>query len=188
MTTPAFRARTTAADIATDARQIADPTLRRARSGGRPTTSATQLAVLPLLETLRDHADDPDLYEVLDLDATERTWVRVKATAEYELWLISWPAGASTDWHDHGPSAGAFTVLRGALTEHTFDGGLQLAEIRPGHSRAFAAGYTHNVSNETDEPALSLHAYSPRLHTMTRFRFYGDRLEVIGVERAGQEW
>ncbi len=36
--------------------------------------------------------------------------------------------------------------------------------------------------------ALSLHAYSPRLTTMTRFRFLGDRLEALGVEQAGEGW
>ena len=91
-------------------------------------------------------------------------------------------------WHDHGSSSGAFTVLRGRLTEHTFDGGLRLNDLDVGDGKAFAAGYAHDVRNEGEEPALSLHAYAPRLSTMTRFRFRGDRLEVLGVERAGEEW
>ena len=148
----------------------------------------TQLAVLPLLKVVRDHAADPDLLDLLTPLPEERSWLRLLATEDYELWLISWPAGASTDWHDHGPSAGAFTVLRGSLTEHTFDGGLQLVDLAVGDGRAFGAGYAHNVTNAGDAPALSLHAYSPRLSTMTRFRFLGDRLEVLGVERAGEEW
>lgn len=148
----------------------------------------TQLAVLTLLDVVRAHAEDPDLHELLDLDGTERSWIRLLTTDEVELWLISWPPGARTDWHDHGTSAGAFTVLRGALVEHTFDGGLQLVDVEPGHSRAFAAGHTHDVHNDSDEPALSLHAYSPRLHTMTRYRFHGDRLEVLGIETAGEQW
>jgi hypothetical protein len=35
---------------------------------------------------------------------------------------------------------------------------------------------------------VSLHAYSPRLETMTRYRFLGNRVEALGVERAGEEW
>jgi rhodanese-related sulfurtransferase len=81
------------------------------------------LAVLPLLSVVRDHAADPDLLDLLDHHPDERSWIRLLTTDDYELWLISWPVGAATDWHDHGPSAGAFTVLRGSLTEHTFDGG-----------------------------------------------------------------
>ncbi len=148
----------------------------------------TQLAVLPLLEVVREHAADPDLLHLLDHDPDERTWIRLLTTADYELWLISWPPGAATDWHDHGSSAGAFTVLDGQLTEHTFDGGLQLIDLGVGDGKAFGAGYAHDVHNATDRPALSLHAYSPRLSTMTRFRFRGDRLEVLGVEKAGEEW
>ncbi|GAA3686526.1 hypothetical protein GCM10022237_51130 [Nocardioides ginsengisoli] len=148
----------------------------------------TQLAVLPLLEVVRDHAADPDLLHLLDAHPTERSWIRLLTTDDYELWLISWPPGAATDWHDHGSSSGAFTVLRGGLVEHTFDGGLQLVDLGVGDGKAFAAGYAHDVRNEGDVPALSLHAYSPRLSTMTRFRFRGDRLEALGVERAGEEW
>jgi mannose-6-phosphate isomerase-like protein (cupin superfamily) len=147
-----------------------------------------QLAALPLLEVVRDHAADPDLLDLLDPCADERSWLRLLTTEDYELWLISWPVGAATDWHDHGPSAGAFTVLRGSLTEHTFTGGLQLVDIGVGDGKAFGAGYAHDVRNASGRPALSLHAYSPRLTTMTRFRFRGDRLEMLGVERAGEEW
>ncbi len=148
----------------------------------------TQLAVLPLLEVVREHAADPDLLHLLDHDPDERTWIRLLTTEDYELWLISWPPDAATDWHDHGSSSGAFTVLDGQLTEHTFDGGLQLIDLGVGDGKAFGAGYAHDVRNATERPALSLHAYSPRLTTMTRFRFRGDRLEVLGVERAGEEW
>ena len=148
----------------------------------------TQLAVLPLLEVVRDHAADPDLLHLLDPAPAERSWIRLLTTDDYELWLISWPPGAATDWHDHGSSSGAFTVLRGALTEHTFDGGLRLVDLAVGDGKAFGAGYAHDVRNASPAPALSLHAYSPRLSAMTRFRFHGDRLEVLGVERAGEEW
>ncbi|WP_183095480.1 cysteine dioxygenase [Nocardioides stalactiti] len=146
------------------------------------------LAALPLLEVVRGHAADPALLQLLDPCPEERSWIRLVATEDHELWLISWPAGAATDWHDHGSSSGAFTVLRGTLTEHTFDGGLQLVDHGVGGGKAFAAGYAHDVRNHGEEPALSLHAYSPRLTTMTRFKFHGDRLEVLGVERAGEEW
>ncbi|MDZ5621941.1 cysteine dioxygenase [Nocardioides bizhenqiangii] len=149
---------------------------------------ATPPAVLPLLELVRDAAD-PELLDLLDPHPADRSWIRLLATEDHELWLISWPAGAATDWHDHGASAGAFTVLRGTLTEHTFDGGgLQLVDHHVGDAKAFGAGYAHDVRNASDHPTLSLHAYSPRLTTMTRFRFLGDRLEMLGVERAGEEW
>ena len=148
----------------------------------------TTVAVPTLWQTVQARATDPDLPRLLDPAPSERTWRRLPSTDDVELWLIAWPPGASTDWHDHGAAAGAFTVLRGHLVEHTFRGGLQLVDHAVGEGRAFPAGHAHNVCNESDQPALSLHAYSPRLTTMTRFRFLGDRLEVLGVETAGEEW
>ena len=147
------------------------------------------IAAVSLLDVLRDHATDvPALERLLDHHPVERSWIRLRSEADVELWLISWPPGSRTDWHDHGPSAGAFTVLEGELVEHSWERALRQRDLAPGDSRAFRAGYAHDVHNSSDEPALSLHAYSPRLQTMTRYRFHGDRLEVLGVEQAGQSW
>ncbi len=148
----------------------------------------TSIAVLSLLDILRDRAEDPDLLHLLDHHPTERSWLQLQSTDDLELWLISWPPGGTTGWHDHGSSAGAFTVLQGSLLEHTWRGALKLHDVGVGDSRAFAAGYVHVVGNASAQPALSLHAYSPRLETMTRYRFHGDRLEVLGIEKAGEGW
>ncbi|MCL2541714.1 MAG: cysteine dioxygenase family protein [Nocardioidaceae bacterium] len=139
----------------------------------------------PLLEVVRDQAADPALLDLLDPAPEDRIRLRLVTTPEYELWLIAWPPGAATEWHDHGASAGALTVLRGTLTEHAFPGCLHLEELGPGDVRAFRPGYAHDVRNASGEPALSLHAYSPALATTTRFTFRGDRLEPLGVEAAG---
>lgn len=141
-----------------------------------------------LLDVVRRHAGDPALLDLIDPAAEERTWVRLPGAGGHELWAIAWPAGSSTDWHDHGEAAGAFVVIRGALVEHTFDGGLQVHDHAAGAGREFGAGYAHDVRNESDRPALSLHAYAPRLSVMNRYRFRGDRLELLGVERAGARW
>ena len=145
-------------------------------------------AVLSLVDALRDHTAVLSRLDLLDHHPTERSWRKVRSTPELELWLISWPPGSATDWHDHGPSAGAFTVLRGALVEHSWHGALRIQDLGPGDARAFPAGYVHDVRNTSDRPALSLHAYGPRLETMTRYRFHGDRVEVLGVEKAGENW
>ncbi|MDH2413575.1 cysteine dioxygenase family protein [Nocardioides sp. CER19] len=140
------------------------------------------LTVLPLLEALRDHADDPDLHGLLDPPAEGRTFYLLTRTDDLELWLIAWAPGASTGYHDHGTATGAHTVLEGALVEHSFDGGLQLVDATPGDARAYAAGRVHDMRNPGSEPALSLHAYSPRLDAMNHYRFLGDRMALIGAE------
>ena len=148
----------------------------------------TTLAVLPLLETLRDLADDADLHHLLDPSPTEREWTLLISTDDLQVWLISWPPGASTGWHDHGTASGAFTTLRGNLVEHSWDDDVQRLELGPGDARAFSSGHVHDVRNDSDRPALSLHAYSPRLTTMTRYKVSSGWLVATGVERAGETW
>jgi quercetin dioxygenase-like cupin family protein len=146
------------------------------------------IAAVPLLDTLYHHAADPDLLQLLEPHPTQRSWLRLHSTDELELWLISWPPGTRTDWHDHGAARGAFTVLQGSLVEHSWDGGLRLYDMAAGDSQTFGATHVHDVRNASAVPALSLHAYAPRLRIMTRYRFLGDRVEVLGVEKAGDRW
>lgn len=146
------------------------------------------LAVLPLLDALRAYSLDPDLHDLLDLRDTERSWTLLLSSSDVQLWLISWPPGSQTGWHDHGTASGAFQVLRGTLTEHHWTDGEQVLDLDTGGVRVFAAGHVHDVRNEGEEPALSLHAYAPRLETMTRYALHDGRLVLQGVERAGEEW
>jgi quercetin dioxygenase-like cupin family protein len=147
-----------------------------------PAARTSPLAILPLLEALRDHADDPVLYELLDEPTDEREFFLLQQNEDYQLWLISWPPGSATGWHDHGSAAGAYTVLTGSLVEQEWDGSLQLTDVGPGDARAYAAGHVHNVKNASGEPVLSLHAYSPRLDAMNSYVFRGDRVELVAAE------
>lgn len=144
--------------------------------------------VLPLLSALRDHARDPGLHGLLDPEATERQWLEIPTSSDFQLWLISWPPGAATGWHDHGDAAGAFTVLRGRLAERSWAAGVHLEWFWAGDSRAFAGGHVHDVRNDDSTPTLSLHAYAPRLTTMTRYELVDGWLETTGVEQAGESW
>jgi hypothetical protein len=149
----------------------------------------TTLTIPSLLEILREYSLEECLADRLDLTCPERQWLRLEATDDFELWLISWPAGAGTGWHDHGAASGAFTTLRGSLTEYTWDGVLHARTLNAGAGRAFGSSHVHDVSNESDwASALSLHAYTPRLTAMTRYELVRGHLEVTGVERAGGTW
>lgn len=130
------------------------------------------LAVLPLLEVLRDFARDPDLLELFEPHATERRRTRLLVADKVEFWLITWPPGTATGWHDHGTARGAFTTVRGRLTEDGWHPGTRRVERRrlaKGEAWAFPAGQVHDVRNQETAPALSVHAYTPRLATMTRY-------------------
>jgi hypothetical protein len=81
------------------------------------TTSAPTAAEL-LAFALRT-ASDPEIVDSLPLDPEGRTWIRLDGPGGSEAWLIGWPPGTGTGWHDHAESRGAFATARGRLTEHS---------------------------------------------------------------------
>jgi predicted metal-dependent enzyme (double-stranded beta helix superfamily) len=155
-------------------------------------TVSSTLTTPTVLEALRAHQPDPSLLERFDPDAQERQRINLSATLDpgldLDLWLISWPPDTRTGWHDHGLASGAFTVLLGALTECSWDGVVHARTLTQGGGRAFGPSHIHDVVNTSGEHAVSLHAYAPKLTTMTRYHLDGRRLEVTGVERAEAHW
>ncbi|MFD2077921.1 Cysteine dioxygenase type I [Actinopolymorpha cephalotaxi] len=145
----------------------------------------------------------------------ERWYARLDVDPDHEVWLIAWLPGQGTGLHDHGEALGAFTVVRGALTETTVtpagpdaadaadaaDGALPGGRITPGTvvrpaRRHFGAGqvrgfgyeHVHDVANSGDVPAVSVHAYAPELTAMTRYAVVDRRLTVLSSERVGVDW
>jgi mannose-6-phosphate isomerase-like protein (cupin superfamily) len=142
-----------------------------------------------LLRTARLFATDPELHTLVDLEAAERQWRRLDATPHLEIWLLSWPSGARTGWHDHHDSEGAFVTARGSLTETTWSADeVRDRDLGAGEGRSFGRRHIHDVANLGTLPTLSVHVYSPALTRMTRYAVAGDRLERTGVERAGENW
>jgi quercetin dioxygenase-like cupin family protein len=138
-----------------------------------------------LVRVIEDHADRTDLLDLaprLEEGATDRAFHLVEESEEHQLWLITWPAGASTGWHDHGSAAGAFTVLEGRLVEQNWGGGLQLAQVSSNTIRVHGAGHVHDVQNRSGETVVSLHAYGARLDAMNHYEFLGDRIRLISAE------
>ncbi|KNX37484.1 cysteine dioxygenase [Luteipulveratus halotolerans] len=151
----------------------------------RPSTG--QVTRSHLLLTLRLFAEDPALAELVDLDATERTWHQVTSTPQLQVWVIAWPPGTSTGWHDHGGAIGAFRVVRGSLDEHSWAAGEQRRRLGAGDLRMFSGTHIHDVRNVGARPALSVHAYSPNLASMTRYTLTDGRLAVADVDE-GEQW
>ncbi|MDQ1496016.1 MAG: hypothetical protein QOG69_2499 [Actinomycetota bacterium] len=140
----------------------------------------------------------PDLTEWLAPGATERSWIPLATPSDWDAWLIVWPAGSATGWHDHQGAAGVFYVARGRLTEFSLAGGpsaggstagnwtdVRTRRVPPGRGRVFGANHVHHVVNEYDEPAYSVHVYAPRLRGMTRYGWQDDALVTLGSEPAG---
>jgi hypothetical protein len=121
------------------------------------------------------------------VDMQSRSWRLMARTPDFDAWLISWPKDGKVELHDHGASTGAVSVISGALVEavpwRDDNGRLTLIrhELRAGATLGFGADHVHDVTNESDEHALSLHVYSPALTSMTFYELTEDHLVVRDV-------
>lgn len=155
--------------------------------------SATTVAALePLFGYLDGLQERPSLAELtalvsrlrIDCDDvaefirfSERCYQRnlIKAGKWYNVLVLCWKNGQRSPIHDHAGSVCALRVLRGTLTETTFDF-TPNGHVKATASRDFAPGSVvgtqdsdlHQVSNlqpGTDD-LVTLHVYSPALELM----------------------
>ncbi|MGY1784943.1 cysteine dioxygenase [Geodermatophilus sp. SYSU D00698] len=113
--------------------------------------------------------------------------------ADAQVWLLTWLPGQGTPLHDHGGSAGAFAVVGGVLTEDVVGGHPgavreAATELWAGRVRPFGPHHVHRVTNRGTVPAVSVHAYTPRLSRMTGYRLEHGTLLTTGTEKAGVDW
>src|SRR3954453_7679880 len=86
-----------------------------------------------------------------------RWWARLHGDHVLDVWLLTWLADQSTDLHDHGGSAAAFTVVEGSLSEIRLTGLTERrAVVTAGSTRTVEAGVVHDVRNPSGIPAISV--------------------------------
>ncbi len=125
---------------------------------------------LDLVPLVRSLAADPALWRPhVRFDVASRYWTRLPAPPDVDVWLLTWLPDQGTELHDHGSSAAALTVVEGALVEVQADpaGQLTPSDLGPGDTHEVAPGVVHDVVNRSVRPAVSIHAYAPRLTRMT---------------------
>src|SRR3954453_20116168 len=89
--------------------------------------------------------------------ADSRWWTRLHGDNVLDVWLLTWLADQSTDLHDHGGSAAAFTVVEGSLSEVRLAGPRERrAVVTAGSTRTVEAGVVHDVRNPSGIPAISV--------------------------------
>jgi mannose-6-phosphate isomerase-like protein (cupin superfamily) len=127
------------------------------------------LALPSLADAVQTVAGDPRLWrQHVRFDRGTRYWHRLASLPDVDLWLLTWLPDQQTDLHDHGEAGAAFTVVSGTLAEVRVSGGRRITRsLSPGQLSWVPAGAVHDVGNWSDAPAISIHAYSPRLTTMT---------------------
>jgi len=155
-----------------------------------------------LLDFARRAATDPALVASLPLDPEGRTWIRLDGPGGSEAWLIGWPPGTGTGWHDHGGSRGACAAAsdcsvsspaaalptEGWKTLELADGVDRERRLSDGRGRAFGPHHVHQVLNlSADTHAVSVHAYYPPLPLMRRYSRTGPVLRLEAVEQP-EEW
>jgi predicted metal-dependent enzyme (double-stranded beta helix superfamily) len=146
----------------------APPVARRALSSlSRP--HARDLTPNELEAFVRELAASPELWiDYVRHDPTQRVYEELLSDAHLTAWLICWVDEQDTGFHDHDASAGAVAVVGGRVCEE------RLAVGREPSSRRFAAGdafhFTpsdiHRVRHCGEDPAVTLHVYSPPLARM----------------------
>src|ERR1043165_2644220 len=77
-----------------------------------------------------------------------RWWSRLHGDEALDVWLLTWLEDQSTDLHDHGASAAAFTVIEGKLSEVRVTGLTERSSLVPtGGVATIAPGVVHDVRN-----------------------------------------
>ena len=124
----------------------------------------------PELEGLvRELAADRSKWEHLVRHSREhREYVELHRDDDVAVWLICWMDEHDTGFHDHDLSGGAVAVAEGAVAEDRLAlGGPPVTRVaQAGESFHFTAADIHRVRHCGDEPAVTIHAYSPPLWRM----------------------
>ena len=154
---------------------------RRAASKAAPPLPAVALAGI----ARRLAGSAPRWRDQVEELAATRTGRRVFVSDVYDAWLLRWPPGTRVAPHDHGGSAGAFTVVSGELTELRWHGALRSSRTAvPGQVVTIDPDVVHDVVATGTDAAYSIHVYAPPLSTMGYYDETGadlvDRLTVDG--------
>ncbi len=119
------------------------------------------------------HASIASFETIAEPRPGERNSARVFCSETHDIWLIRWGAGSRTELHDHGDSAGALYVVGGELVEHRPNPagrGPHLRRVlRALDDRPMPPAHVHEIANQSDTVATSVHVYSPPLATMNHF-------------------
>jgi mannose-6-phosphate isomerase-like protein (cupin superfamily) len=106
------------------------------------------------------HADDARVYEQIWDDE------------DVNAWVICWSEDQDTGFHDHDDSAAGITVVSGRVREDrlTLGAAPRSRELGAGTTFTVAPVAIHRVLHAGEEPAVTIHAYSPPLRRTGAYR------------------
>ena len=122
-----------------------------------------------LRELVTSIAADPDTWRPLVRHGVpERHFEQLWRDDHVDVWVITWMNGNDTGFHDHDVSRGAVAVVEGEIIEERLVVGgppRRLPHVA-GETFDFDASHVHRMRQDSDSPAVSIHAYSPPLWRM----------------------
>jgi len=125
----------------------------------------------------REIAARTEIWEPLvHSDANQRRYELVYEDDRMDAWILSWMPGQGTGFHDHYISGVGLCVASGCVREDLMVYGAehQSRQLRAGETRQGGPGYIHRVSHDEGKPAVTIHAYSPRLDWVGQYRLDDD--------------
>jgi predicted metal-dependent enzyme (double-stranded beta helix superfamily) len=141
------------------------------RPDGRDLTGAELEALV------RDLMARPDAWaDRVEHDPEQRRYELLVRDDQVAVWLICWMDDHDTGFHDHDLSSGAVGVVAGAVREDrlVLGGHTVSRTARAGEAFTFAASDIHRVMHAGDQPAVTIHAYSPPLWRMGAYEVAED--------------
>jgi quercetin dioxygenase-like cupin family protein len=134
------------------------------------------VSVAGLAETLTAWAVLTEAWQTLVRhDPEERVYELVHRDADVELYLVCWMPGHDTGFHDHDDSAAAITVLEGEITEERLSiSGAVKRTLEKNATVTIGKEAIHRVKHAGNEPAVTLHAYSPPLSRVGTYEVADD--------------
>jgi hypothetical protein len=122
-----------------------------------------------LRELVRQVAAEPERWRHLVRRlGSDRHFEQLWRDDHVDVWVISWMSGNDTGFHDHDVSQGAVAVVEGEIVEERLrlGGGAVELRHRAGEAFDFDASHVHRMRQDSDVPAVTIHAYSPPLWRM----------------------
>jgi predicted metal-dependent enzyme (double-stranded beta helix superfamily) len=116
-----------------------------------------------------DLAERPELWiGGVRHDTQQRSYEELVSDEHLTAWLICWMDDHDTGFHDHDLSCGAVAVVSGSVREErlTIAGPPAERTFKAGQSFHFGAADIHRVRHAGEDPAVTLHVYSPPLLRM----------------------
>lgn len=159
-----------------DSNQVMTPPQHLAQAAAKMVADIAPTGTLSVgqLDTLvQGIVATPDLWQALTVRALDRRRYRLLYEDDrIDVWVLSWMPGQGTGFHDHEISGVGLAVAQGMIVERQMllPTGATRLELRAGDSRQGPPGYIHSVAWGEGDPAVSIHAYSPRLMKVGQYK------------------